>query len=70
MRNDAEIDCSKVIWILATSNVDNIIEPFYRAHIDTLQNIDSQNEQIVTDLVKEIEAKFLRRLGVHFGVGS
>lgn len=49
--------------------MDNIIEPFYRAHIDTLQNIDSQNEQVVTDLVKEIEAKFLRRLGVHFGVG-
>lgn len=66
-RSDAEIDCTKVIWILATSEVDNIIEPYYRAHTEALQNPSSQS-RVVAVLVNEISNKFLKRFSLDFGV--
>lgn len=67
-RSDAEIDCSRVVWILATSKVDNIIEPYYRANLETFHSSEAQDQQAVANLMKEIEGKFLKKFSVQFGV--
>ncbi|KAH8145191.1 uncharacterized protein LAJ45_10751 [Morchella importuna] len=67
VRNDTKIDCSKVIWILATSKVDNIIEPYYRANVEAFQNPDNQDQQLLANIMNEIESKFLRKFSIELG---
>lgn len=68
-RSDAEIDCAKVIWILATSEVDNIIEPYYRANTEALQNPKSQ-DRVAANIAHDISTKFLKKLALDFGVST
>lgn len=67
VRNDTDIDCSRVIWILTTSKVDNIIEPYYKANAEVFLNPNTQDYQLLAGVINQIESKFLRKFSIQFG---
>lgn len=63
-RNRSKVDCSQVIFILATNALDQDIQNFCQQNADIFSEQDQQRQKLAKELSKILRQGFLQRFGV------
>ncbi|KAI0007496.1 P-loop containing nucleoside triphosphate hydrolase protein [Xylariaceae sp. FL0662B] len=62
-RDGSKIDCSKVIWILATNALDPLIKSFCSLRPSIVSEDEAKKQKMANELSRELKQGFLRHFG-------